>query len=113
LNEEELNENEFYAEQYAGDLPMQHNDSEQEQPKDIVELAIATAKRIRNFAVAIEDLNYKLQRLRMLREAIKDNDLLIVTETTNTLLRIVDNEIESTNSDIQLNNVEMKQIVGV
>jgi len=113
LNEEELNENEFYAEQYADDLSMQHNDSEQEQPKDVVILAVKTAQRIKPFIIDVEDLNYKLQRLKQLKEAIRDNELPIVTETTDCLLRIVDNEIENTKSDIQLKGYEIKQICEV
>lgn len=104
-----INENEFHAEAYMGSLKEQQQDAE----KDIILLAVETAQRIKPFVVDVEDLNYKLQKLKQLREAIKDNDLPIVAETTETILRIVNNDIGNTKSEIQIKSFEIKQICEV
>lgn len=90
------------AEMYMGDLEQQH--------KDIVLLAIETAKRIKPFVVDIEDLEYKLQKLHKLKEALKDN---ITLEITDTFLLMLEKEIQETKDDIKLKDYEIKQICEV
>lgn len=87
---------------------MQNLDSEQEQPKDIVLLAIETAKRVKPFVVDVEDLDYKLQKLYKLKEALKDN---VTLEITDTFLQMLEREIQEAKEDIQIKDFEITQII--
>lgn len=111
LEEEEINENEFYAEEYAGDLKMQLMDAEE---IDIVVLAVETAKRLKPFIASIEDLALELNKLNNIKQFVEQYDSPIaVTDAVTNILRIIDNTTEGIKGDISIKKFEMAQIVGV
>lgn len=112
--EEEQNENEFYAEEYAGDLKMQSMDSEQEIKKEIVVLAVETAKRLKPYIISIEDLALELDKLNNIRQMVEQYDSPVaITDAVTNILRIIDNTTEGIKGDMSIKNFEMAQIVGV
>ena len=112
--EEEQNENEFYAEEYAGDLKMQSMDSEQEIKKEIVVLAVETAKRLKPYIISIEDLALELDKLNNIRQMVEQYDSPVaITDAVTNILRIIDNTTEGIKGDMSIKNFEIAQIVGV
>lgn len=109
MNKDEIEFYEQEAEMYTSSLKEQNKDSEQEQPKDIVILAIETARKVKSFVIDVEDLDYKLQKLYRLKEALKDN---LTLEITDTFLQMLEREIQETKEGIQVSSFEVCQIVG-
>ena|SRR3990167_9422535 len=96
----EEDEAEFYADQYAGDLTMQHNDNED---------------RIKPFISNIQDLSYELNKLKEIKKKLDDYNEYQTpyTESVRLISNVFNKGIEDLKDKINVMTFEMKQILEV
>ena len=107
MEEEEINETEFYAEQYADDLSMQHTDNE------VGYVVLDKANRIKPFKADISDLTYELNTLKEIQQKLEGygENQTPYTESIKLIANILNKGVEDVRDEVKIKNFEIEQII--